>query len=109
MKKLVLLIAAMVFGMGTHAATSSEMTVVNYRYGNSFIFNESGITFSVYPDGEFDFFIDNRVNVGVGARVGNVGITFNSGFNYDPFVQYDENKMTLATLLLRSSNIVDKK
>ncbi len=90
MKKLVLLIAAMVFGMGTHAATSSEMTVVNYRYGNSFIFNESGITFSVYPDGEFDFFIDNRVNVGVGARVGNVGITFNSGFNYDPFVQYDD-------------------
>lgn len=90
MKKLVLLIAATVFGMGTHAATTSEATVINYRYGNSFIFTENGVTFSVYPDGEFDFYIDNRVNVGVGARIGNVGITFNSGFNYNPFVQYDD-------------------
>ena len=92
MKKFVLLMAAIVFGAtGTKAATvSGEMAVNTFRNGNSFIFNESGVTFSVYPDGEFDFFIDNRVNVGVGARVGNVGITFNSGFNYNPFVQYDD-------------------
>ncbi|NQZ43385.1 MAG: hypothetical protein HRT65_03690 [Flavobacteriaceae bacterium] len=91
MKKLVLLVAALVFGVsGTKAATAESVAVSMYRYGNSFIFNESGITFSVYPDGEFDFYIDNRVNVGVGGRIGNVGITFNSGFDYNPFVQYDD-------------------
>lgn len=90
MKKLVLLVTAMVFGMGTHAATTSETTVINYRYGNSFIFTERGITFAVYPDGEFDFYIDNRVNVRAGARIGNVGVTFNSGWDYNPFVQYDD-------------------
>ena len=90
MKKLVLLVAAMVFGTGTHAATTIETVTMNYRYGNSFIFTEQGITFAVYPDGEFDFYMDNRVNVGVGARIGNVGITFNSGWDYDPFVQYDD-------------------
>ena len=84
--------AALVFGASSTkaASVSGEMAVNSFRYGNSFIFNENGITFSVYPDGEFDFFIDNQVNVGVGARVGNVGITFNSGFNYNPFVQYDD-------------------
>lgn len=92
MKKLVLIIAAVFFGTAmTKAATiEDKVATVNYRYGNSFIFVENGVTFSVYPDGEFDFYIDNRVNVGVGARVGNVGITFNSGYNYNPFVQYDD-------------------
>lgn len=93
MKKLVLIIAAVLLGTPSIFATTMEDKVAtsnSYRYGNSFIFVENGVTFSVYPDGEFDFYIDNRVNVGVGARVGNVGITFNSGFNYNPFVQYDD-------------------
>ncbi len=93
MKKLVLFIAAIAFGtLGTQAAKMEDNVVATttYRYGNSFIFVEDGVTFSVYPDGEFDFYMDNRVNVGVGARIGNVGITFNSGYNYDPFVQYDD-------------------
>ncbi|MEM8999649.1 MAG: hypothetical protein AAGB24_05245 [Bacteroidota bacterium] len=92
MKKVVLFMTVMVCSaMGTQAATiKNEAAISTYRYGNSFIFNERGITFSVYPDGEFDFYIDNRVNIGVGARIGNVGITFNSGFDYNPFVQYDD-------------------
>ena len=92
MKKLVLIIAAVVFGIPSIQAetTNSMVDATNYNYGNSFIFVEDGVTFSVYPDGEFDFYIDNRVNVGVGAQIGNVGITFNSGYNYNPFVQYDD-------------------
>ncbi|KAB7530602.1 hypothetical protein F8C76_03625 [Flagellimonas olearia] len=93
MKKLVLFIAAIAFGtLGTQAAKTEDnvVTATTYRYGNSFIFVEDGVTFSVYPDGEFDFYLDNRVNVGVGAQIGNVGITFNSGYNYDPYVQYDD-------------------
>lgn len=94
MKKFVPFLAVLFLtAFGAQAATTSEDRLVpNYvrGYGNSFIFVENGVTFSVYPDGEFDFYIDNRVNVGVGARIGNVGITFNSGFDYNPFVQYDD-------------------
>ena len=92
MKKSVLIIAAVFFGtFFTKAATvEDKVATVNYRYGNSFIFIEDGVTFSVYPDGEFDFYVDNRGNVGVGAQIGNVGITFNSGFDYNPFVQFDD-------------------
>ena len=93
MKKLVLIIAAVALGIpNIQAANTSNTVETNFvrGYGNSFIFVEDGVTFSVYPDGEFDFYMDSRVNVGVGARIGNVGITFNSGFNYDPFVQYDD-------------------
>ncbi len=84
MKKVVLIIAAVLF------STAHTKAATGLGYGNSFIFVENGVTFSVYPDGEFDFFIDNQVNVGVDARFGNVGVTFNSGFNYNPFVQYDD-------------------
>lgn len=91
MKKLVLFIAAVAFGtIGAHAAKLDDNVAMTTRYGNSFIFVEDGVTFSVYPDGEFDFYMDNRVNVGVGAQIGNVGITFNSGYNYNPYVQYDD-------------------
>jgi len=92
MKKFILIIAAVIFGIPSIQAetTNTVATYTNYRYGNSFIFVEDGVTFSVYPDGEFDFYLDNRVNVGVGARIGNVGITFNSGYNYNPYVQYDD-------------------
>lgn len=92
MKKLILLIVVLMFGtMRVQAIKfTSENVAAPLNYSNSFIFMENGITFSVYPDGEFDFFIDNRVNLGVGAQVRNVGITFNSGFNYNPFVQYDD-------------------
>ncbi len=55
-----------------------------YRYNNSFIFEENGISFAVYPDGEFDFYINNRI----GNR--NRNVTFNSGFDYSPFAQYDD-------------------
>lgn len=93
MKKLVLIIAAVVLGIpNIQAATNENSLATNFvrGYGNSFIFVEDGVTFSVFPDGEFDFYMDSRVNVGVGAQIGNVGITFNSGYNYNPFVQYDD-------------------
>ncbi|WP_055437316.1 hypothetical protein [Lacinutrix algicola] len=67
-------------------------TSTSYRgYGKSFIFNEQGIEFSIYADGQFDFYMPNygpKVNVTVGSP--NVNISFNSGYNYDAYVQYDE-------------------
>ena len=57
MKKLVLFIAAVAFGtLGTQAAKlENSLVATTFGYGNSFIFVENGVTFSVYPDGEFDF------------------------------------------------------
>ncbi|MBT8178253.1 MAG: hypothetical protein HKP60_03895 [Eudoraea sp.] len=93
MKHLVLLIAAFFVGVTstTAASAENELAFSNvYGYNNSFIFVNNGITFSVYPDGEFDFYINNRLNVSAGIGVGSAGITFNSGYNYNPFVQYDD-------------------
>lgn len=88
MRNLVLLFTALILGTtSTMAAVTTEDKVAErnaYRYNDSFIFVEEGITFSVYPDGEFDFYIDNRV----GRNKRNV--TFNSGFDYSPYAQYDD-------------------
>src|SRR5690606_41900752 len=72
LKKLLLFMTAVALGtLGTQAAKMDDTQAVatGYRYGNSFIFVENGVTFSVYPDGEFDFYMDNRVNVGIGAQI----------------------------------------
>ncbi len=89
MRKFILLFSVLILGTTGILANSIDDKVAErnaYRYNNnrSFIFVENGITFSVYPDGEFDFYIDNRI----GNRRRN--ITFNSGFDYSPFAQYDD-------------------
>lgn len=88
MKNLVLIFTAMILGTtGAMATSTNEDKVATsnaYRNNNSFIFVENGITFSVYPDGEFDFYIEDYVT---GNRN---GITFNSGYDYSPYAQYDD-------------------
>ena len=91
MKHFVFFFVVLLLGVGNSRANASEnkvATATMYGYSNSFIFLESGVTFAVYPDGEFDFYIDNQVQAGV--RLGASAITFNSGYNYNPFVQYDD-------------------
>ena len=93
MKNLALLFLTLVFGVTNGSANSMDNStaITNMNgYGNSFIFEENGITFSVYPDGEFDFFINNRVGVNANVYLGSAQITFNSGYNYDAYVQYDD-------------------
>ncbi|WP_224490362.1 hypothetical protein [Robertkochia flava] len=72
------------------AGTTGEASQRTFGYSNSMIFVEGGITFSVYPDGEFDFFIDQPSYLGAAYHSPGVSISFNSGFNYDPWVQYDD-------------------
>lgn len=72
------------------AETGKERITNYYTYGKSFIFAENGVTFSVYPDGEFDFYINDRVNVGAQLSYRQSSLTFNSGYNYNPYVQYDD-------------------
>lgn len=60
-----------------------------YGKGQSFNFMEKNVHFNVYQNGEFDFFI-KQPGVNIGVNLGNVNITFNSGFNYDNYVLYDD-------------------
>lgn len=93
MKKLVLLFTALLAGAGSALAdTGGDMAVRHtaFNYGSSFIFLESGITFSVYPDGEFDFYLGNQLTVNAPVGGSHTRITFNSGYNYGPYVQYDD-------------------
>ncbi len=60
-----------------------------YGYGKSYIFVADNVEFSVFPDGQFDFtYIGNNTNVSFSSP--NVNISYNSGYNYDLFVQYDD-------------------
>ncbi len=93
MKTFISILAALVLGSSASLAAPAEDKVVAsnlVNYGQPFIFTENGITFSVYPDGEFDFYMNDRVAVGANVSFGNTNITFNSGYNYDAYVQYDD-------------------
>jgi len=95
MKKLIFLLVGLAFtGLHLNALENSynslTTTAIN-GYGNSIIFTEGGIEFSVFPDGQFDFYIQNygpNVNVSVGSP--KFSFSFNSGYDYNPYVQYDE-------------------
>ncbi|MBT8309710.1 MAG: hypothetical protein HKO72_10165 [Flavobacteriaceae bacterium] len=97
MKRLSLLFTALLLlGTTVNAETTktsdlSHATTFVRGYGNSFIFVERGIEFSVFPDGQFDFYMSNYgPNVNAGFSNGNVSISFNSGYDYNPYVQYDD-------------------
>lgn len=97
MKKLAFLLIGLITLSSTTLAMSNESaesTATRYNAvydGSKYIFVENGIEFSVFPDGEFDFYIPNYVQgVSVGVNAGPVGISFNTGYDYDPYVQYDQ-------------------
>ncbi|MFA5297925.1 MAG: hypothetical protein WC389_06915, partial [Lutibacter sp.] len=97
MKTKLLLFATFLFvGFGIQASTfktdnSQKNYYYNDDYGNSFTFVERDVTFAVFQNGEFDFYINQRNALGVNYQGNNgVNISFNSGYNYDPYVQYDD-------------------
>ena len=80
---------ASVFGLSLQSmAHGFGYSTIN-SYADAIVFDEMGVTFSVYPDGEFDFYLDNVLQTSSVSN-GFVNVTFNSGFNYSPFVQYDD-------------------
>jgi len=58
-------------------------------YGKSFTFNEKGITFSIFQNGEFDFYLNQGNGVNLQYQTNNINISFNAGYNYDTYLQYD--------------------
>src|SRR5690606_9154231 len=98
MKKLALLFTA-VFLIGTSVSAKTTNTAIDNSYingyskgyGNSFIFTEGGIEFSVFPDGQFDFYAPNygpKANISINTP--NISFSFNTGYDYGPYVQYDD-------------------
>ena len=86
MKKLFLaLFSISLFG------TISASTFPNHtRNNNSFVFNEQGIEFAVFKDGQFDFnVLRQRQNSIQFSNHKGINISFNTGYNYDAYVQYD--------------------
>lgn len=93
MKHLALVfVALLTLGGSTYAAEdNTTLRRGNIYDGSKYIFVEDGIEFSIFPDGEFDFYIPQYVDgVSLNVSAGPVGISFNTGFDYDPYVQYDE-------------------
>lgn len=89
MKKFYLFFAFLVIGLSVKAASEAE----DYRnsYRDAFIFEEGGVEFAVYPDGQFDFFYNYRgTGYNVNVVTPHVSVSYNSGYNYDPYVQYDD-------------------
>ncbi|GAL75622.1 sperm nuclear basic protein PL-I isoform PLIb [Nonlabens ulvanivorans] len=89
MKKLSTLLLVFLMGIGISYATTIEDD--RYQgYDNSFIFNEGGIEFAVFPDGQFDFnYLNDGPQFGAVINTPNVSISFNTGYDYDAYVQYD--------------------
>ncbi|MGB3592497.1 MAG: hypothetical protein WBA16_12495 [Nonlabens sp.] len=90
MKKLLLLWVVLLGGMSIIHAESPELHR-NFRGNlNSFIFQDGGIEFAVFPDGQFDFnYLNDGPVLNVNFYNGISNISFNTGYSYDRYVQYD--------------------
>ncbi|HSP40750.1 MAG TPA: hypothetical protein VLN46_04900 [Gillisia sp.] len=91
MKNITLILALVFIGVSA-SANASKATFSPFKYGEAFIFIEGGVEFAVYPNGEFDFHYNPRfLNTSI-MHIPNPGrnISYNSGYNYDAFVQYDD-------------------
>ena len=92
MKNFTLMFAFLFVGVAASADSKNFNYSSPFNYGESFIFVEGGVEFSVYPNGEFDFYYNPQF---AGSSPGNIqhpnsNISYNAGYNYDPFVQYDD-------------------
>lgn len=89
MKKYYLFFSLLVVGFSTQSIMAAE----DYRndYGDAFIFEEGGVEFAVYPDGQFDFYYnEHRNGYNVNVVTPHINFSYNSGYDYDPYVQYDD-------------------
>ncbi len=87
------LIGITAFATTTSNSSKNTMYAHNFvrGYGNSFIFVEQGVEFAIFPDGQFDFNVNNYgPNFGVNANFGGASTSFNTGYSYDAYVQYDD-------------------
>ncbi len=92
MKTFTLIFAFLFVGVTASANSETSSYSSPFNYGESFIFVEGGVEFSVYPNGEFDFYYNPQF---ARSPIGNIqhpnsNISYNAGYNYDPYVQFDD-------------------
>jgi len=95
MKKLAIVVFSfLLVGITAKANNQSQEDYVINRYdGKTYIFEEGGVEFSVFADGQFDFAYvgpNHGGDVQVNVSTPNVNISFNSGHDYEMYVQYDD-------------------
>ena len=95
MKKLTILVFSFLLIGITAKATSvnAQDYIINRYDGKTYIFEEGGVEFSVFADGQFDFAYvgpRNSEQVRVGINTPGVNISFNAGHDYEMYVQYDD-------------------
>ena len=88
MKKITLILGLVLIAFSVNAMGNKN---VSKGYdGNSFIFVEGDVEFSIFPDGQFDFvYIGQPKSSRTTIHSPNINISYNSGYNYDAYVQYD--------------------
>ncbi|MDT0294204.1 hypothetical protein ACFQ3R_00725 [Mesonia ostreae] len=89
MKKFLNLMLLLCVTASVFAKENKVNSAVHYDYGKSIIFTENHIEFAIYPDGQFDFHYQ-PATTNVNIHSSNVNISFNSGYDYDPYIQYDD-------------------
>lgn len=93
MRNLTFIFALLFVGWSVSASANPKSATTNFfNYNDSFIFVEGGVEFAVYPNGEFDFYFNPDFRRGNSVHISspNVNISYNSGYNYNPYVQYDD-------------------
>src|SRR5699024_7034584 len=59
--------------------------------GSRYIFVEGNVEFAVYPDGQFDFvYVGPHRGNQISINTPNANVSYNAGYDYSPYVQYDE-------------------
>ncbi|MDN3724011.1 hypothetical protein QRD02_06425 [Aequorivita sp. SDUM287046] len=92
MKNLALIFSILFVGFSTNQTSAKNNDNHRKGYnGNAYIFVEGDVEFSVFPDGQFDFvYIGPQTSSQVVINTPNVNISFNSGYDYETYVQYDD-------------------
>lgn len=91
MKKLMILFSILFIGFSTQAKFIENIHLLQQEYnGSSYIFRVDNVAFSVFPNGEFDFaYLGAQQGNQFNIKTSHANISFNAGYNYDAYVQYD--------------------
>ncbi|KJJ39227.1 hypothetical protein [Aequorivita vladivostokensis] len=92
MKNIAFIFSILLMGFSANATTHESEDQYRRGYdGSAYIFVEGDVEFSVFPDGQFDFvYVGPQKGSSVTINTPNVNISFNSGYDYDAYVQYDD-------------------
>jgi len=92
MKNLTYIVALFFIGWSASANSDKTINFFPYNYGEAFIFVEGDVEFAVYTNGEFDFYYNPQFAGHSGNYISSPreNISYNAGYNYDLYVQYDD-------------------